>query len=160
VAIDPSDTTWIIIATGLVMMMTPSLGFFESGLLRSKNSLSVIMQTFTGLGVLSALWFILGFSEVYGTSLSGIVGGTDFIFFNNIPLQGSLPYAPTIPGITFASYVMMLAVVTPPHYWGSGGENEMERFSCIHNCVEYFHLLSACTLGLGQRRMAGADGGF
>jgi Amt family ammonium transporter len=113
VPVDPSDTTWIIIATGLVMMMTPSLGFFEAGLLRSKNSLSVIMQTFTGLGVLSALWFILGFSAVYGTSLSGIVGGTDFIFFNNVPLEDSLPYAPTIPGITFASYVMMLAVVTP-----------------------------------------------
>src|SRR5213594_2683199 len=95
------------------MMMTPSLGFFESGLLRSKNSLSVIMQTFSGLGVLLALWFILGFSAVYGTSLLGIVGGTDFIFFNNIPLQDSLSYAPTIPGITFASYVMMLAVVTP-----------------------------------------------
>lgn len=111
--IDSSDTTWIIIATGLVMMMTPALGFFEAGLLRSKNSLSVIMQTFTGLGVLSALWFILGFSMVYGTSLSGIVGGSDFVFFNDIPLEDSLPYAPTIPGITFSSYVMMLAVVTP-----------------------------------------------
>ncbi len=95
------------------MMMTPSLGFFESGLLRSKNSLSVIMQTFTGLGFLSALWFILGFSMVYGTSQLGIVGDTTFIFFNNIPLQDALPYAPTIPGVTFATYVMMLAIVTP-----------------------------------------------
>ena len=112
-AIDPSDTTWIIVATGLVMMMTPSLGFFEAGLLRSKNSLSVIMQTFTGLGVLSVLWFILGFSMVYGTTLGGIIGSADFIFFNNVPLDEALPYAPTIPGITFASYVMMLAVVTP-----------------------------------------------
>jgi Amt family ammonium transporter len=113
VAVDPSDTTWIIVATGLVMMMTPSLGFFESGLLRSKNALSVIMQTFTGLGVLSALWFILGFSMVYGSTMFGVVGSADFIFFNNIPLEDALPYAPTIPGITFASYVMMLAVVTP-----------------------------------------------
>ena len=112
-AVDLSDTTWIIVATGLVMMMTPSLGFFEAGLLRSKNSLSVIMQTFTGLGVLSALWFILGFSMVYGSTLFGIIGSADFIFFNNIPLEDALPYAPTIPGITFASYVMMLAVVTP-----------------------------------------------
>jgi Amt family ammonium transporter len=113
VPVDASDTTWIIVATGLVMMMTPALGFFESGLLRSKNSLSVIMQTFTGLGVLSALWFILGFSMVYGTTLSGIIGATDFIFFNNIPLQEALPNAPTIPGVTFATYVMMLAIVTP-----------------------------------------------
>lgn len=111
--VDPSDTTWIIVATGLVMMMTPSLGFFEAGLLRSKNSLSVIMQTFTGLGVLSALWFVLGFSMVYGTTQSGIVGGPDFIFFNGVPLEESLGFAPTIPGVTFATYVMMLAVVTP-----------------------------------------------
>jgi len=113
VPVDPSDTTWIIVATGLVMMMTPSLGFFEAGLLRSKNSLSVIMQTFTGLGILSALWFILGFSLVYGTTQSGVIGGTDFIFFNNVPLEEALAYAPTILGVTFATYVMMLAVVTP-----------------------------------------------
>lgn len=111
--VDPSDTTWMIVATGLVMMMTPALGFFEAGLLRSKNSLSVIMQAFTGLGVLSALWFILGFSMVYGTSLSGIIGAPEFIFFENIPLEEPISYAPSIPGITFASYVMMLAVVTP-----------------------------------------------
>lgn len=111
--VDASDTTWIIVATGLVMMMTPALGFFEAGLLRSKNSLSVIMQTFSGLAVLSALWFIMGFTMVYGTSQSGIIGGPDWVFFNGVPLEEAISYAPTIPGITFASYVMMLAVVTP-----------------------------------------------
>jgi Amt family ammonium transporter len=103
----------MIVATGLVMMMTPALGFFEAGLIRSKNALSVIMQTFTGLGILSALWFILGFSMVYGPTQFGIIGGPDFVFFSNIPVEEALPYAPTIPGITFATYVMMLAVVTP-----------------------------------------------
>jgi Amt family ammonium transporter len=111
--VDPSDTTWMIVATGLVMMMTPSLGFFEAGLLRSKNSLSVIMQTFTGLGILSALWFIIGFSMVYGPTVYGIVGGPDFVFFAAVPLEDALSFAPTIPGVTFATYVMMLAVVTP-----------------------------------------------
>jgi Amt family ammonium transporter len=111
--IDASDTTWIIVATGLVMIMTPALGFFEAGLLRSKNSLSVIMQTFSGLAVLSALWFIMGFTMVYGTTQFGIIGGSEWVFFNGVPLEEAIPYAPTIPGITFASYVMMLAVVTP-----------------------------------------------
>ena len=50
---------------------------------------------------------------VYGPSQFGIIGGPDFVFFNNIPIEEALPYAPTIPGITFATYVMMLAVVTP-----------------------------------------------
>ncbi|MBM2852106.1 MAG: amtA [Candidatus Nitrosotenuis sp.] len=111
--LDASDTTWIIVATGLVMMMTPALGFFEAGLLRSKNSLSVIMQTFSGLAILSALWFILGFTMVYGQTLSGIIGGSDWLFFNGVPHEEALSYAPTIPGITFASYMMMLAVITP-----------------------------------------------
>jgi Amt family ammonium transporter len=111
--IDASDTTWIIVATGLVMIMTPALGFFEAGLLRSKNSLSVIMQTFSGLAILSALWLIMGFTMVYGTTQFGIIGGSDWVFFNGVPLEEAIPYAPTIPAITFASYVMMLAVVTP-----------------------------------------------
>ncbi|MGN6707887.1 MAG: ammonia channel protein, partial [Candidatus Nitrosocosmicus sp.] len=64
-AIDTGDTTWMLISTGLVMMMTPALGFFEAGMLRLKNSLSVIMQTFTGLALLSVLWFIVGFTLTF-----------------------------------------------------------------------------------------------
>lgn len=86
---------------------------------------SVIMQTFTGLGILSALWFILGFSMVYSSTLSGMIGSADFIFFNNIPLEEALPYAPTIPGITFATYVMMLAVVTPLLITGAEAEKRL-----------------------------------
>ena len=69
-AIDTGDTTWMLISTGLVMTMTPALGFFEAGLMRGKNSLSVIMQTFSGLAILSTLWFVLGFTLVY-LSISG-----------------------------------------------------------------------------------------
>jgi ammonium transporter, Amt family len=111
--IDTGDTTWILVSTGLVMMMTPALGFFEAGLIRSKNSLSVIMQTFSGLAILSILWFIIGFTLVYAPSQGGIIGGLDWIFFNNVPINESVDYAPTIPGVTFASYQMMFAVITP-----------------------------------------------
>jgi Amt family ammonium transporter len=103
----------MLISTGLVMMMTPALGFFEAGLIRSKNSLSVIMQTFSGLAILSTLWFIIGFTLVFAPSQGGIIGGLDWVFFNNVPMNDSLDYAPTIPGVTFASYQMMFAVITP-----------------------------------------------
>jgi Amt family ammonium transporter len=111
--IDTGDTTWMLISTGLVMMMTPALGFFEAGLIRSKNSLSVIMQTFSGLAILSTLWFIIGFSLVFAPSQGGWIGGLDWLFFANVPFDDSVDYAPTIPGVTFGSYQMMFAVITP-----------------------------------------------
>jgi ammonium transporter, Amt family len=112
-AIDTGDTTWMLISTGLVMLMTPALGFFEAGLIRSKNALSVIVQTFTGIAILSALWFILGFSLVFAPSQGGIIGGYHWVFFNDVPMNESLDYAPTIPGVSFASFQMMFAVITP-----------------------------------------------
>jgi len=111
--IDTGDTTWMLISTGLVMMMTPALGFFEAGLIRAKNSLSIIMQTFSGLAILSVMWFVVGFTLVFAPSNNGLIGGLDWLFFNNVPFNSSLDYAPTIPGVTFASYQMMFAVITP-----------------------------------------------
>ncbi|CAN5445754.1 ammonium transporter [soil metagenome] len=112
-AIDTGDTTWMLISTGLVMLMTPALGFFEAGLIRSKNALSVIVQTFAGIAILSTLWFILGFSLVFAPSQGGIIGGYHWLFFNEVPMNESLDYAPTIPGVSFASFQMMFAVITP-----------------------------------------------
>ena len=110
--IDTGDTTWMLISTGLVMMMTPALGFFEAGLIRAKNSLSIIMQTFSGLAILSILWFVIGFTLVFAPSQGGFIGNLDWLFFNNVPFNEGLDYAPTIPGVTFASYQMMFAVIT------------------------------------------------
>jgi ammonium transporter, Amt family len=112
-AIDTGDTTWMLVSTGLVMMMTPALGFFEAGLLRLKNSLSVIMQTFTGLALLSVLWFVIGFTLTFAPDVNGFIGNLSWIFYNNVPFSDSISYAPTIPGITYATYQMMFAVITP-----------------------------------------------
>jgi ammonium transporter, Amt family len=112
-AIDTGDTAWMLISTGLVMLMTPALGFFEAGLIRSKNALSVLVQTFSGIAVLSALWFIVGFTLVFAPSQGGIIGGLNWIFFVDVPINDSLEYATTIPGVTFASFQMMFAVITP-----------------------------------------------
>jgi Amt family ammonium transporter len=71
------------------------------------------MQTFSGLAILSVLWFIIGFTLVYAPSPGGIIGGLNWTFFNGVPINKSLDYAPTIPGVTFATYQMMFAVITP-----------------------------------------------
>lgn len=103
----------MMISTGLVLLMVPALGFFQAGLLRRKNSLSILMQTFSGLAILSVLWFVIGFTLVFSPSQGGFIGGFDWFFFEGVPVKESLDYAPTIPGVTFATYQMMFAVITP-----------------------------------------------
>ena len=71
------------------------------------------MQTFSGLAILSTLWFVLGFTLVFGPSQGGFIGSFDWLFYNNVPFNKSLDYAPTVPGVTFATYQMMFAVITP-----------------------------------------------
>ena len=112
-AIDTGDTAWMLVSTGLVMLMTPALGFFEAGLIRYKNSLSAIMQTFSGLAIVSILWFIIGFTLVFGPDQGGFMGGLDYTFYSNVKGDEGHPLAPTIPGFTFATYQMMFAVITP-----------------------------------------------
>ncbi|MGZ5470576.1 MAG: ammonium transporter [Nitrososphaeraceae archaeon] len=112
-ALDTGDTAWMIVATGLVMLMTPGLGFFEAGLIRFKNGLSAIMHTFSGLAILSTLWFIVGFTLVFGPTQGGIIGGIDHLFYNGVKVHEGFGLNVTIPGVTFATYQMMFAVITP-----------------------------------------------
>jgi Amt family ammonium transporter len=112
-ALDTGDTAWMIVATGLVMLMTPGLGFFEAGLIRFKNGLSAIMHTFSGLAILSTLWFIVGFTLVFGTTQGGIIGGLDHVFYHGVKVHEGFGVNVTIPGVTFATYQMMFAVITP-----------------------------------------------
>ena len=112
-ALDTGDTAWMIVATGLVMLMTPGLGFFMSGLIRFKNGLSAIIHTFSGLALLSTLWFIVGFTLVFGPTQGGIIGGLDHVFYNGVKIHEGYGVNVTIPGVTFATYQMMFAVITP-----------------------------------------------
>ncbi len=113
--LDTGDTTWIILAGALVFLMIPALALFEAGLLRKKNAVSVFMQIFFGLGFLSLMWFIFGFSLAFGPDDSGgLIGSLDFVFLKNVPWDQPLEeYAPTIPGMSFVQFQMVVAVVTP-----------------------------------------------
>src|SRR3712207_9181333 len=89
----------------------PRSTLFPYTTLFRSNSLSVIMQTFSGPAILSTLWFVLGFTLVFSPSQGGFIGGFDWLFYNNVPFNESLDYSPTIPGVTFATYQMMFAVI-------------------------------------------------
>ncbi len=113
--LDTGDTTWIILAGALVFLMIPALALFESGLLRKKNAVSVFMQIFFGLGFLSMMWFVFGFSMAFGPDESnGLIGNFDYVFLKGVPWDQALEqYAPTIPGMSFVQFQMVVAVVTP-----------------------------------------------
>jgi Amt family ammonium transporter len=104
----------MLIASSLVLLMIPALGMFEAGLLRKKNTVSIFMQIFFGLALLSVMWFTFGFSLTFGPDQTGgIAGNLDWAFLKGIPFDDGISYAPTIPGVLFAKFQMMFAVITP-----------------------------------------------
>ena len=111
--IDTGNTAWMLVASSLVLLMIPALGLFEAGLLRKKNTVSIFMQIFFGLALLSVMWFVFGFSLTFGPDTAGLVGNLDWTFLKGVPFDSSLKYAPTIPGVLFAKFEMMFAVITP-----------------------------------------------
>jgi len=112
--IDTGDTAWMLIASSLVLLMIPSLGLFEAGLLRKKNTVSIFMQIFFGMALLSVLWFIFGFSLSFGPDTAGLAGNLEWNFLKGVPWDSALSqYAPSIPGVLFVKFEMMFAVITP-----------------------------------------------
>lgn len=96
---------------GLGMM--PALAFFEAGLLRKKNTVSLLTQIFVGLSVLAVQWHIIGFSLVYGPDRGSVIGDLSYVFFRGINNVCLRDFAPRIPGLAFALFQMMFAAITP-----------------------------------------------
>ncbi len=118
--INAADTVWMLIATALVMMMTPTLGFFYGGLVRKKNILSILMQCMVVLSVISIQWVLFGYSLAFGPDKWGIIGGLEWAFLKNVgltPLEGQ-----TIPHQLFVCFQMMFAVITPALIVGAFAE--------------------------------------
>jgi Amt family ammonium transporter len=104
----------MLVAGSLVLLMIPALGLFESGLLRKKNTVSIFMQIFFGLALLSVMWFTFGFSVSFGEDTAGLAGNFDWIFLKGVPWDEPLEqYAPTIPGVLFVKFQLMFAAITP-----------------------------------------------
>jgi len=114
-AIDTGDTAFMFVCTGLVQFMTPGLAFFYGGLVRSTNILTIMLQNFASMGFVFILWWAVLFSMSFGTTLNGILGDPQsYYLFNNVPMTHQLSTAfPDIPGVLFAGYQGMFAVITP-----------------------------------------------
>jgi len=111
---DTGTTTFMILSTSLVMLMTPGLAFFYGGLAGKRNILGIMMQTFVSLGITTVLWISFGYSLCFSGGEGGIIGNLDWAFLNGIPFNN--PYAGAngqYPEYIFIAYQMMFAVITP-----------------------------------------------
>lgn len=118
---DTGDTAFMLIATALVMLMTPGLALFYGGMVRSKNVLSTIMQSFVCLGVVSIIWVTYGYSLAFGPDVSGLIGNLDWAGLAGVGLEPG-KYSATIPHLLFCAFQLMFAVITPALITGTFAE--------------------------------------
>lgn len=111
--IDFGNTAFVLICSAMVCFMTPGLAFFYCGLVRRKNALTIMMQSFVAMGVVAVVWFVCGFSLAFGKDVGGVIGGLEYAFLNGVGLQASSTYAPSIPFLAFFLFQLMFAVITP-----------------------------------------------
>ncbi len=120
---DSGDIAWLISASGLVLIMTPGLSYFYGGMVSAKNIISTMLQSFVALGVITILWFVVGFSLSFGDSIGGIIGDPrTFFMFNNVGTAAHSTIATGIPFVLFAAFQLKFAIITPALITGAFAE--------------------------------------
>ncbi|HEY9000521.1 MAG TPA: ammonium transporter [Mucilaginibacter sp.] len=134
--IDTGDTAWLLVATALVLLMTPGLAFFYGGMVSKKNVLSTMMQSFVCMGVITVIWVVFGFSLAFGDSIGGFIGNpSTFFMMKGMLGNATWKLAPTIPLVLFAMFQLKFAVITPALITGAFAErirfNSYVIFLCL-----------------------------
>ena len=124
--ISNGDNAWMLVSAALVLMMSgPGLALFYGGLVRKKNILGTMMQTFAMMAVVTVLWAVVGYSLAFGVNsgpLGPFIGGFHHVLLRDVPLTPIVEYAPTIPGQTYMVYQLMFAIITPALITGAFAE--------------------------------------
>jgi len=131
VTINTGDTAWVLIASALVMLMTIGLAFFYGGLVRKKNVLSILMQCFIVLCLISVQWTLFGYSLSFGPDKFGIIGSLAWSGLRGVGLQPNADYAGTIPHQVFMIFQMMFGIITPALILGAFAERMKFSAYCI-----------------------------
>lgn len=119
--IDAGDTAWVLVSAAMVFIMTPGLGFFYGGMVRSKNVLSTIMQSFFIIALISVEWVLFGYSLTFSGDISGLIGNLDKVGLAGIGITTILDNG-TIPEFAFVAFQCMFAVITPALITGAFAE--------------------------------------
>jgi Amt family ammonium transporter len=119
--IDAGDTAWVLACAALVMFMTPGLALFYGGLVRAKNVLATVMQSFIALALVSILWMLVGYSLAFGPDVGGVIGSLKFAGLKGVGVE-PIALAPTIPAHAFMAFQLMFAIITPALITGAFAE--------------------------------------
>lgn len=118
-----ADVAWMLTSTALVLIMTPGLAFFYGGMVKKKNVISTMLQSFICMCLVAVIWVVFGFSLVFGESWHGIIGNPfTYFMFNGVIDGPNWPAAPTIPFALFAMYQLKFAIITPALITGAFAE--------------------------------------
>ena len=132
--INAADTVWVLLSAGLVMLMTPGLAFFYGGLVRRKNILSILMQCFMMLCLVSLQWVFCGYTLAFGPDVGGVTGNLDWMGLHGVGLV-PFAYAPNVPHLAFVIFQMMFAVITPALIIGAFAERVRFSAFCVFSLL-------------------------
>ena len=150
--VDSGDTAWMLVASALVLIMTPGLAYFYGGMVNTKNVISTMLQSFIAMGVISIVWVVVGYSLAFGESIGGFFGNP----FTHFMMKGVLDAKPwgTIPAIMFAFFQLKFAVITPALVTGSMAERINFKSYVV------FMILFSLFIYAPLAHMTWASGGF
>ena len=121
-AINTSDTVFMIFATALVMLMTPGLALFYAGMVKKKNVLNTTMNSYIAIALVSIQWVLIGYTLAFGNDIGGFIGNFKYLFAHGVGFAPSATYATTVPHQLFLLFQMMFAIITPALISGSFAE--------------------------------------
>ena len=148
-----ADNAWMLVSAALVLLMTgPGLALFYGGLVRKKNILGTMMQSFAMMGLVTILWAVVGYSLAFGPG-NWFIGGFDHLFLRGVSLTPNASYAATIPEQTFMIYQLMFAIITPALITGAFAERM--KFSAMAIFLSLWSLIVYCPMA---HMVWGADG--
>jgi Amt family ammonium transporter len=116
------DTAFILVSSALVMLMTPGLALFYGGMVRGKNVLGTIMQSYIILALVTLEWVLWGYSLSFGPDHGGLIGSMDWFGLNGVGMEPHETYGPTVPHLAFMIFQCMFAVITPALITGAFAE--------------------------------------
>ncbi len=121
-AVDTGDTSFIIVCTALVMIMTPGLALFYGGMVRRKNVLSIILQSFAAMALVSVQWVLIGYSLGFGPDINHIIGSLQWLGLSGVTGDPNPDYSGTIPAQVFSMFQLMFAIITAAIITGAFAE--------------------------------------
>ena len=146
------DIAWILLASALVLLMTPGLALFYGGLARSKNAAGTIMHSFMCMGIVGVVWVLWGYTLAFGPDVGNFIGDFSYLGLSGVSATEPGPYADNMPHQAFMIFQGMFAIITPALVTGAFAERMKFSILChLHRPVGDGRVRSGRPLGMGRR---------